>query len=767
MKQVELLAPAGSFDALKAAVQNGCDAVYLGGSMFGARAFANNFNEEEMIQAVAYAHIYGVRVFVTLNTLIKEHEIDACVRYARFLYEHDVDALIIQDIGLFSLLKEKFPDMELHASTQMHIHNPQGIQLLKEVGAKRVVVPRETSIESIAQYSKLGIDIEVFVQGALCVSYSGQCLMSSMTLHRSGNRGECAQNCRMQYDLEKEMHGKSSKVLAKGKYLLSPKDLNTLAFVPQLIEAGIASFKIEGRMKRPEYVALMVSLYRKAIDAYYAGKTFVVDMEMQEAMEKIFHRGFTSGHLFHKCGSALMNPIRPNHIGIEIGTIIHISKDKMVVKLVKPIYQGDGIRILKDKEDEGFRVNRIYKDGLLVNHAKCGDRIELDKTMYVEKGNKILKTSDVIQLNELQESYMQIKRRVKVYGAFYMKIGELACLEVMDDVGNMISVHSSQVVEKALKTSLEEERIDKQLHKSKDTPFDIASIEYHVSQKATMPIRELNQMRRDALEQLEQVRKIRNHNRGVEVAIQKNTSIYDEEHNEVEIPTICTVVHTLEQYQVCLDAGIKMIFVEGNTLYEQVKDNPCVYHRHPRVMKHKYGNTFEMIQEHGGVYDNRPVFVDSSLNVTNSYSAAFLHNHHANAITFSLEQSIEDCAEVVNAYQHRYDTTASFVYTIYGRNELMLSEYCPINAVEKDSDKKNCGLCRGAARYTLVDMKKHRYPIMCDNDCRMHLLHDEPRNHISDIPYAKTKGIEHFLCVFTIENRNESEAVLQALQAFI
>ena len=765
MKQVELLAPAGSFEALKAAVQNGCDAVYLGGSMFGARAFANNFDEKEMIEAVAYAHVYGVRVFVTLNTLMKEHEIDACVKYAEFLYEHDVDALIIQDIGLFSVLREKIPDMELHASTQMHIHNPQGIKLLKEAGAMRVVLPRETPIESIAQYSKLGIDLEVFVQGALCVSYSGQCLMSSMTLHRSGNRGECAQNCRMQYDLEKEINGKTNKVTAKGKYLLSPKDLNTLELVPQLIEAGIASFKIEGRMKRPEYVALMVSLYRKAIDAYQAGKTFIVNEEMQEAMEKIFHRGFTTGHLFQKRGSALMNPIRPNHIGVEIGTITNISKDKMVVKLVKPIYQGDGIRILKDKEDEGFRVNRIYKNGLLVNHANSGDIIELDKTLYVEKGNKILKTSDVVQLKELQESYTQNIRRVEVYGNFHMEIGKLACLEVMDDAGNTVSVYSMQVVEKAMKTPLEEERIDKQLHKNKDTPFDFAYIEYHLSQEATMPIRELNQMRRDALEQLEQVRKIRNHNRSAK--IQENTCISEELSNDAEIPAICTVVHTMEQYQVCLDAGIQMIFIEGNALYEQVKENQYVYNRHPRVMKKGYGNSLEMVQEHGGLYDSRPVFADSSLNVTNSYSAAFLRKHHAIAITFSLEQSLEDCAEIVKSYQNRYHTTANFVYQIYGRDELMLSEYCPINAVEKDSDKKNCGLCRGAARYSLVDMKKHRYPIMCDEDCRMHLLHENPRNQIEDIPYAKTKGIEHFLCVFTIEDRKESQAILEQLKGYI
>ena len=216
-RKVELLAPAGSMEALRAAVQNGCDAVYLGGSMFGARAFTNNFDEDEIQEAIAYAHVYGVRVFVTVNTLIREEEFEDCVRYVQFLYEHDVDAVIIQDMGLFSVLHQRFPDMELHASTQMHIHNPQGIRFMESCGASRMVVPRETPLKEIRAYAALGVDLEVFVQGALCVSYSGQCLMSSLTLQRSGNRGECAQNCRMKYQLEKREDGHREILQGKGE----------------------------------------------------------------------------------------------------------------------------------------------------------------------------------------------------------------------------------------------------------------------------------------------------------------------------------------------------------------------------------------------------------------------------------------------------------------------------------------------------------------------------------------------------------------------
>lgn len=212
MRKVELLAPAGSMSALKAAISNGADAVYLGGVMFGARAYAQNFDAEEMKEAIRLAHSYDVSVYVTMNTLIHEDEIEKCMEYVDFLYHADVDALIIQDLGLMELVRKTYPDLELHCSTQMHIHNKEGILKMKDAGAKRVVLARETSIEDVKRYSELGIDLEVFVYGAICVGYSGQCLMSAVLKNRSGNRGECAQTCRLPYDLIKIENGKKRKL---------------------------------------------------------------------------------------------------------------------------------------------------------------------------------------------------------------------------------------------------------------------------------------------------------------------------------------------------------------------------------------------------------------------------------------------------------------------------------------------------------------------------------------------------------------------------
>lgn len=695
-RKVELLAPAGSMEALRAAVQNGCDAVYLGGSMFGARAFANNFDEDEIQEAIAYAHVYGVRVFVTVNTLIREEEFEDCVRYVQFLYEHDVDAVIIQDLGLFSVLRQRFPDMELHASTQMHIHNPQGIHFIESCGASRVVVPRETPLKEIRAYAALGVDLEVFVQGALCVSYSGQCLMSSLTLQRSGNRGECAQNCRMKYQLEKREDGHSEILQGKGEYLLSPKDMNTLERVPELIEAGIASFKIEGRMKRPEYVALMVALYRKAIDAYYEGRAFIYDEAVDMQMKKIFNRGFTQGHLFHHYGAQLMNPIRPNHIGVKVGKVIQVTRDKIVIRLQDTLRQQDGIRILQEPKDIGFQVNFLYKDGLLVNHGAAGDIVELDKTAPVVKGSIVLKTSDAQQLQALQKSYEAAPRKVAVYAQFTMQAGKPAVLEIMDEEGRSVRVESDAVCETARRMPLKEERIAAQLKKSGDTPFVFENISYQLDAQGILPIRELNQMRRSALAKLEEQRKILHKQR--RILAEKQPVI----HSIQDAPSLCAVVHTEEQLQACLQEGLDMIFVENHSLYALMKGTEGVYPRMPRVMKEEYPASLMMIQETGGLQAGE-VFCDTSLNMTNSHTAAFLLTHGARGISFSLESSLQDCSAIKRCFQERYAVDAPFFYTVYGRAELMLSEYCPINSVICNHTDRNCGLCR-QGRNTLFSM---------------------------------------------------------------
>jgi putative protease len=321
LKYIELLAPAGSKEAFYAAVNNGADAVYLGGKIFNARQFANNFSNEDLKEIIAYAHFHGVKVYITVNTLIADTEIKDLLEYLVFLRNSGVDAIITQDLGVAKLVKEYIPDLELHASTQMTIHNSPGVQFLKEQGFKRVVLSRECSLEDIKNIHKEDkTELEVFIHGALCICYSGQCYMSSMIGGRSGNRGKCAQPCRLGYEL---MNDQGQKLTDEsfGKHLLSPKDLNTSEFLIELLEAGVTSLKIEGRMKRPEYVATVVRIYRQILDQYYAHEPISLTDENKRDLKQIFNRDFTSGYFIKNQGADLMSYKKPNNRGIFLGRV--------------------------------------------------------------------------------------------------------------------------------------------------------------------------------------------------------------------------------------------------------------------------------------------------------------------------------------------------------------------------------------------------------------------------------------------------------------
>lgn len=350
MNKIEILAPAGSMESLYAAINKGADAVYLGGNKFSARAYASNFDNENMKKAIDYAHSYGVKIYVTLNTILKENEIDEAVRYVGYLYEIGADALIIQDLGLFKRIKEEYNDLEIHASTQMTIHNGEAAIYFKEKGFHRVVLSREMSLDEIKHISKeLMIETEMFVHGAICISYSGQCLMSSIIGGRSGNRGRCAQPCRMEYTLQGEKSGEQ-----RG-YLLSPKDMCTIEDVKDIIDTGTFSLKIEGRMKRPEYVAGVVDNYRKAVDKVILKKKYN-EQEGKGQLLQLFNRsGFTNAYLKSNTGKDMMSFNSPKNTGVPLGQVEKNGE----IKLKADIALGDGIR----HADKGFTVSKILING--------------------------------------------------------------------------------------------------------------------------------------------------------------------------------------------------------------------------------------------------------------------------------------------------------------------------------------------------------------------------------------------------------------------
>lgn len=328
-KKIELLSPAGSFDCVKAAVQNGADAIYLGFSSFSARASAQNFTLEELKQAIDYAHVRNVKIHLALNILIKNEEFNEAIEVASKAYEYGVDAIIVQDLGLAMTLINHFPKLDIHASTQMTTNNLNGVQTLEHLGFKRVVLARELSIREIEHICRnTDIEIETFIHGALCIGYSGQCLLSSIIGGRSANRGRCAQACRLPYELLED-----GKVIDSG-YLLSPRDLCALEFIPNLIDAGVTSFKIEGRLKSPEYVAIVTRIYRKYIDMYLDGKPFEIDSKDITDLKQVYNRGnFSTGHLDTNSNHNLIYKEKQNNMGIYIGNVSNYNSQKGHISL--------------------------------------------------------------------------------------------------------------------------------------------------------------------------------------------------------------------------------------------------------------------------------------------------------------------------------------------------------------------------------------------------------------------------------------------------
>jgi len=507
----ELLAPAGGMEAFIAAVENGADAVYLGARAFSARGYASNFSEKELEEAIDYAHLRGVKVYVTVNTLLKEEEVENALKLLSWLREIGTDAIIIQDLGLIALARKYLPDLLLHASTQMTLHNSEGVKFAKKMGIERVVLSRECSLEEIKRIKeKTGTEIEVFIHGALCISYSGQCLLSSLIGGRSGNRGFCAQPCRKKYRLYCE----GKKIKTTGSYLLSPKDLNTTAGLGALIEAGIESFKIEGRMKRPEYVAGVVRIYRRLIDRYIENPAeYFVSEEEQEILTQLFNRGFTQGYFFENPRWELMSRENPHNRGVPAGTVTGYDRrlNRIRVKLSRPLRLGDGIMVENAEtrpEDKGKIISSMYTGKGPVYSAGVGDTVEIPFDSRAPSGSTVYRTHDKKLMDSLKKESESgsLRPKIPVYIMATVACGRPVRLEVKDGDSNIVTIESEYLVEKAEKQPTSRTRIEKQLSKLGNTIFEAAELNVTMEEDVFIPVGQLNELRTTAIEQLENLR---------------------------------------------------------------------------------------------------------------------------------------------------------------------------------------------------------------------------------------------------------------------
>lgn len=656
MKKVELLAPAGNMDSLKAAVMAGCDAVYLGGVLFGARAFAGNFTNEEIVYAINYAHLYGVKVYVTINTIIYDSEVERFLDYVRFLHKNNVDAVIIQDIGMFDLLRKKFPNLELHASTQMNIHNYDGALLAKKLGFKRVVMARETPIDVIKKIKEeIDIEIEVFIHGALCVSYSGECLLSALVGKRSGNRGTCAQICRKKYDFYDDDKNK----LNTNNYLLSTKDLCTLKYVDKLIEIGVDSLKIEGRMKRSPYVYLVTKTYRKVIDNYYnTGKLKIDENDIIE-LKKMFNRNFTKGFMLNEDNNNFTYDKRPNNIGIEVGQVISKVKNDLKIKLTYGVSVHDGLRILDDKEDKGLVINKMFINNKSVLEAKKGDVITLKYDKYVEKNSKVLLTSSKKQLDFISEAIKNQERFIYVDLSFTAKENENLKLTITDGLNTVIEVLDKTPM-RAINKETSFDVIKKQLSKLGNTVYKARNITLNLDDNLFINIKDINEIRRRAISKLNEKRLYK-----IDF-VEKDYTI-----GVPDFPSIKQTAVLVNKENESLKDKYDLIYTED----EKTKDEDSIIVL-PRITnEHPFVKNTVMTGDFGGLlkYDNFQT--NFSFNVVNSYSVAFLHSLGAKLVTLSYELSLSQIKNMIEIYKKRYNKNPNTSLIINSYPESFVSKF--------------------------------------------------------------------------------------------
>lgn len=501
---IELLSPVGDFDCLKAAVQNGADAVYFGASSFSARAFASNFDDETLKKAINYAKIRGVKTNLTLNTLIKNDEMYNAIALAKKAYEYGIDAIIVQDLGLARYMIKNFPGLAVHASTQLSVHNLEGVLTLQNMGFSRVVLSRELSLQEIEFISKNSkVEIEVFAHGALCISYSGQCLFSSMVGGRSGNRGKCAQPCRLPYELLE-----NDKCIDKG-YLLSPKDLCGLEYLPQLVKAGVTCLKIEGRMKTPEYVATVTRIYRKYLDLAISKNNFEIDEKDKKDLLQVFNRGgFSSGHLDSTENRKLIYPQKSNNMGIYLGTISNFNKNHGHISFTtnEILHVGDKICVENKKHETNlYTISELMKNDKNITEAHIGEKIKIGRMKGdIFIGDKLFKISDkeltAYALETIDKEY--IKRNLSC--EMKVVLNSPISLKIFDD-NISVQIISNIIPEPAQKSPITKERLISQLCKTNNTPYNFTNINIELGENLYVPsISGINELRRQALAKYEE-----------------------------------------------------------------------------------------------------------------------------------------------------------------------------------------------------------------------------------------------------------------------
>ena len=751
-QKTELLAPAGNLESFKAAVENGADAVYMGLGKYNARQMANNFTFDEYVDAIKYAHIRGTKVYLTLNTLMYNSEVKEALTLLLKLYSHGIDGVIVQDIGLAMLIRKIIPDLHIHASTQMSVHNLNQVKFFEKCGFSRVILSRELTLDEIEEICKnTSMEVEVFVHGALCVSYSGQCLMSSMIGGRSGNRGVCAQPCRMKYSL----YDQNDKCIEKERYLLSKKDIFGLEYLSKLTKIGVKSFKIEGRNKSAVYVGLVTNKYRKYIDENIDN---VDEQDKLELMQMFNRDGISSGYFDGVKYKSSITLNSPKNMGLLLGKIITQKKEYVKLKLMQDINLHDGIEIYSDGEvtstivtcikDEQFNtMNKKVNKGTIVWIGDINNKVKFDSLIY--------KTSSY-ELNEaVKKTYTlnNFKKKISLHAKILIKSD--MPIEIDIDKHNIkCSIDYNPEIAKT--KPIDKKYLIDALSKTNDTPYVFEDIDIILDDNLYVPISKLNQLRRQAIEKLEDSYKIDIDINDKLNNLDKYLNIEDEyklncKENEIKEAVYVYKYNANKQY---LSKNTKRIYInisdiigKEKDIFEKYKDIN-VYICIPNIVNKnlnsyiinnienliKYGTSgflvgnigyINMLHELKQKY-NIEIIADYSLNISNIYSAIFLKTIGFDVITMSLELPEELINEISDVI--KVELVKDYV-------TVMSSRYCILGSFISDREKlQKCNMPCVNNGYYLKDSFDEKYYLVCDHvDCIMKIVKKISNQKYKDI----------------------------------
>ena len=734
---MELLAPGGSYNSFIASINAGADAIYLGGKSFSARMYSSNFTNEEIASLIKYAHVRDVKVYVTINTLLFEDEFFDAVSFATFLYENDVDGILIQDLGFAHYLHKTMPDLVLHASTQLNCHNLAQAKALKEIGFKRIVLAREVSLEEAKKIKELGVEVEVFVHGALCVSYSGNCLMSSFIGGRSGNRGRCAQPCRHHNCIVYKDEELTN-------YAISTKDLQTLEYIKKYQEIGIDSLKIEGRMKREEYVYQVVSSYRKAIDE--KDVSFYLE---EDKIKRLFNREFTKGYILDESRTKVLNQDVPSNLGVRLGRVVEVKNNFIYMLLEDNVHVGDGIKFLNEDLD-GMLLTRFSINKDFVKSAKKGDIISFSRNnLNIKRGTLVNKTTDYL-LNEELQNKMNIKKLIPLELTISGKINKPLIISLKDGKGNEIEYQSDFTLEEVKKNPTSKERIIEQMRKVDDAPFYFSKVNYLIEDEVFVPISLLNAARRIALEMITKKRENYNH---YSLRIKPYSISLEESNTSLKLMQ----VENLDQYLLIKDKGYLTVTNKEKGVSSDYIFNKRIDHLDESELQD--GEITSYYKERKDGFN----ILSCYGNVTNSYTLDFYFEKGYKLVFYSLECSKRQILMISEAFRRRHGFYPNVGIHLYGHIDYMIMKSCPLASAHKLS-KDHCNLCKKNPYY-LKDHLNVTFPILTNEDCTTRILSNRPVSLISKMDELEGLHINNYIVSFTIENVSQMEKVIASLEA--